>query len=277
MLIFKSISIWYTRTTYGILTAPAEPITHTCTALLTFELKPIGEVLMISVKHYRFCVLFSKAGKSWISLFARPLISSRRLFLIIALLLSQTLQADAPDTLNLCQSCHGQQLEGMSATGAPNLTGQKQEYLQKQLSDFQARVRGSHPQDNFGQQMQAAISMLSPQQITELSAWIADMPMVARQVAGNKPDYTRGKNTFLANCAACHHSSGNGNEALHAPGIVTQDRVYLLRQLNLFRQDIRGNEMSDKSGRQMAMMAKTLADQAALEAVVDYILTLSSE
>lgn len=53
-----------------------------------------------------------------------------------------------------CGACHGPEGSGNPAMGAPPLAGQSDWYLAKQLEDFRAGRRGSHPDDQRGQQMQ---------------------------------------------------------------------------------------------------------------------------
>lgn len=52
-----------------------------------------------------------------------------------------------------CAACHGEQAQGNAALGAPALAGQNDWYLVTQLKNFQAGLRGSHPQDQYGAQM----------------------------------------------------------------------------------------------------------------------------
>lgn len=90
------------------------------------------------------------------------------------------------------------------------------------------------------------------------------------QVVGNavigKPLY--------ATCAACHGAQGEGNSLLHAPRLGGQNDWYLKRQLQYYKQGIRGTHDKDVFGKMMAPMAATLADDAAMDNVVAYIKTL---
>lgn len=60
-----------------------------------------------------------------------------------------------------CAVCHGQNGEGRWSSNAPPLAGQSDWYLVRQLEYFKARVRGSHPQDIYGDQMHMMSIMLS--------------------------------------------------------------------------------------------------------------------
>jgi len=78
-----------------------------------------------------------------------------------------------------------------------------------------------------------------------------------------------------ATCAACHGQQGEGNRAMNAPRLAGLPDWYIARQLDYYRQGIRGAHEEDEYGRQMAPMANTLADAAAIRNVTAYIETLS--
>jgi len=83
-------------------------------------------------------------------------------------------------------------------------------------------------------------------------------------------DDTSGK-ALYATCAACHGASGEGNEALNAPGIAGQSESYLARQLWDFKDGRRGKEPGDTTGAQMLPMAATLPDGEAITTISAYI------
>jgi cytochrome c oxidase subunit 2 len=80
-----------------------------------------------------------------------------------------------------------------------------------------------------------------------------------------------------ATCVACHGASAEGNAALKAPRLNHLAPVYLSAQLQKFKAGIRGGEGSSVTARQMAPMAATLADDAAVAAVSEYIAGLESD
>lgn len=75
-------------------------------------------------------------------------------------------------------------------------------------------------------------------------------------------------------CAACHGPQGEGNEMLNAPRLAGQDAWYLERQLQHFKHGLRGANAEDAFGMQMAPMAATLADDAAIRNMAAYIAAL---
>jgi len=77
-------------------------------------------------------------------------------------------------------------------------------------------------------------------------------------------------------CAYCHGDQGQGVWAMNAPRLANMTDWYLARQLESFRDGIRGSHHSDYYGFQMGFMAKSLKDESAINDLVSYINTLSS-
>jgi cytochrome c oxidase subunit 2 len=86
-------------------------------------------------------------------------------------------------------------------------------------------------------------------------------------------DAERGK-TLYATCGACHGPNAEGMEALNAPSLAGQEPWYTVRQLQNFKNGVRGNNPRDTYGMQMAPMAQLLTDDAAMEDVAAYIESL---
>lgn len=86
-------------------------------------------------------------------------------------------------------------------------------------------------------------------------------------------DAERGK-TLYATCGACHGPNAEGMEALNAPRLAGQEEWYTVRQLENFKNGVRGNNPRDTYGMQMAPMAQTLPDAQAMQDVAAYIRSL---
>jgi cytochrome c553 len=84
----------------------------------------------------------------------------------------------------------------------------------------------------------------------------------------------RGKSLYTV-CAACHGDQAQGNLALSAPRLNHLAPVYLAAQLEKFKLGQRGGADGSPLARQMAPMAATLADAAAVADVSAYIVSLS--
>jgi cytochrome c oxidase subunit 2 len=59
-----------------------------------------------------------------------------------------------------CSTCHGAAAQGRWATNAPPLAGMSDWYLERQLGYFKQGIRGSHPDDIYGDQMSMVAGVL---------------------------------------------------------------------------------------------------------------------
>lgn len=173
----------------------------------------------------------------------------------------------------LCASCHGFDGAGSRLVNAPALAGQEDWYLQRQIRNFRAGIRGADSRDTHGQSMALMTKGLtSDETIADIVAYIGTLPKARPPitVSGDKAD---GKNHY-ATCAACHGAKAEGNAALNAPALATLDDWYQVRQLQLFKDGSRGAHADDVYGQQMRPMAAVLADDKAMRDVVAYISSL---
>ncbi len=174
----------------------------------------------------------------------------------------------------VCAACHGPQGQGLQAMNGPKLAGLGGWYIEQQLENFKAGIRGAHKEDTYGQQMAPmARTLATPQMVDNVIAHIATLPdaPVTATVEGNA---AAGAQHFVV-CAYCHGSKGEGRPNMNAPRLAGQDDWYLARQLRNFSEGIRGGHPRDYYGKQMGFMADILADDRAIDDVVAYINTLS--
>lgn len=172
-----------------------------------------------------------------------------------------------------CSACHGPQGQGNKDVNAPKLAGQASWYLVRQLQNFRHGLRGTDEKDVYAKQMIPFASMLADDAaVRNVVAYIATLPDTRPQssVIGN-PD--RGKSLY-STCSACHGGSAQGVWATNAPRLANMSDWYLARQLQHFRDGIRGAHPQDYNGAQMASMAKILADDQAINDLLDYVHTL---
>ena len=87
-------------------------------------------------------------------------------------------------------------------------------------------------------------------------------------------DLNRGEANYKV-CIACHGENGGGTKITNAPRLAGQQAWYLTRQLNNFRNGIRGTHINDITGLQMRPMALSLVTDQEVEDVVAYIGTLN--
>jgi cytochrome c oxidase subunit 2 len=100
--------------------------------------------------------------------------------------------------------------------------------------------------------------------------WLAQQPTFAELQARPAGDAQAGAGTYAV-CSACHGPQGLGNQDLNAPKLVGLEAWYVRRQIDHFRDGIRGTDPQDTYGAQMAPMARTLATDAAVENVIAHV------
>jgi len=72
-----------------------------------------------------------------------------------------------------CKSCHGPEGMGIWSMNAPRLSGQDDWYLERQLNNYKKGIRGAHPADLYGKQMNLMSGVLrSDQAIRDVVAYI---------------------------------------------------------------------------------------------------------
>lgn len=193
---------------------------------------------------------------------------------------SETAARDAADPTageqryQACVSCHGAQGQGNPDLNAPKLAGMGFWYIERQLNNFKSGARGAHPNDQYGAQMVPFAGMLDRGGMRDVAAYIDTLPSdqdVDQTVSG---DINRGKKLY-STCAKCHGREAEGRRMLNAPRLAGANDWYLARQLENFREGVRGRHPDDMYGNQMVDMTQFLVDERAVYDVVAYINTLS--
>ena len=173
----------------------------------------------------------------------------------------------------VCAACHGQQAEGLQALNAPKLTGQSAWYLERQIRAYQNGWRGVHDDDVYGKQMAPmAATLATDEALANVIAYIRSLPdePAAHTIEGNADN---GKRLYRV-CAYCHIADGMGNQAVNAPRVAGMTDWYLARQLENFRDGVRGEHPQDFYGMQMGFMGRILQDEQAIPDLIAYINTL---
>ncbi len=107
----------------------------------------------------------------------------------------------------------------------------------------------------------------------DFDTWLAEQPTYAEVLARPVGDALIGQAQYAV-CATCHGAQGEGNLPTHGPKLAGQEAWYLRRQINYFKEGTRGAHPDDQFGQEMAPMAATLFNDAAVENVIAYIETL---
>jgi cytochrome c oxidase subunit 2 len=108
--------------------------------------------------------------------------------------------------------------------------------------------------------------------IRDVAAYIDTLEVVNSADVSNG-NIEKGASSYVS-CGACHGTAGRGNYALSAPRLAGQSDWYLKRQLQNFKQGVRGAHKSDSYGHQMALMSRTLQDEQAVDDLLAYLNSL---
>ena len=151
----------------------------------------------------------------------------------------------------LCAACHG--MDGVGTVPLfPNLGGQGEAYLYKQIFDIKEGTRAVP-------EMQAFTLALSDQDMLDIAAYYSAQP---KTITGSSPIesepfeldaeqylalgeslYRSGNlETGVPACTGCHSPSGNGNFPAGYPALGGQKPEYLIKQLTDFQNNIRTND-----------------------------------
>ena len=169
---------------------------------------------------------------------------------------------------SICVACHG--VDGNSPTSAnPNLAGQVEEYIAKQLKNF--KPVGDKPPVRNNPIMTGMAAPLSDEDIKNVAAWFSSQkqkPAAAKdekQIALGQKIWRQGDfKKGVPACAGCHGPAGAGLPAQY-PRLAGQFQEYTEAQLKAFRVDERANDPE----KMMRMIAAKLSD-AEIKAVAEY-------
>ena len=201
----------------------------------------------------------------------------RRFYLFLLLALVATLlkpfavQADdAPNTL--CTGCHNE--DGNStAPEFPKLAGLDPVYISKQITDFKKYRRVSEIMGPMAAQIPDAdvpklAAYFSKQKRTTGTTGVvtdAKLASLGQQI------YDDGiVNSAVPACSGCHGEKGEGTELF--PRLAGQHTVYVMTQLNNFKNIVRNNDAK----KVMRAIASRMNDQE-MKAAAEYITSLKGE
>jgi cytochrome c553 len=163
-----------------------------------------------------------------------------------------------------CVACHG--VNGNSSNPEwPNLAGQHEQYIKKQLQAFKSGAR-KNP-------LMTPMAMgLSDDDIEDLAAYFAAQTPVGLEADAAKVPVGqrvyRGGDTkaSVPACAACHGPGGDGNPPAAYPAIRGQYATYVAAQLRAYRAGTRQTDQNQV----MRNVASTMSDEQ-IDAVASYV------
>lgn len=165
------------------------------------------------------------------------------------------------EVYEVCAACHLYEGWGQPDGTFPQLAGQHRHVLIKQLADIRALNRDNPTMYPFA----LPESIGGPQSISDVTAYIATLPMNPEPGRGPGTDLEKGAQLYKDNCVKCHGEHGEGNELKYYPRIQGQHYNYLVRQFKWIRDGKRRNANPD-----MVKQIKGFSD-ADMDAVLDYV------
>ena len=136
-----------------------------------------------------------------------------------------------------CAVCHSPEGWGTPDGAYPQIAGQLRTVIIKQLADIRARHRDNPLMYPFS----VPRILGGPQNIADVAAYVASLPMTAENGKGPGMDLDLGAKLYQEHCHNCHGDAGVGNEAEHLPQIAGQHFNYLMRQFDAIRNGRRKN------------------------------------
>jgi cytochrome c553 len=166
-----------------------------------------------------------------------------------------------------CALCHTPEGWGSPAGNYPQIAGQHQSVIIKQLADIHKGNRDNPTMMPFTK----PLFDKGPQALADVSAYIEKLPMVPNNSIGTGMRLNKGKALYNEHCKSCHSENGEGRAADYYPRIHGQHFRYLLRQLQWIKMGKRRNADPD-----MVQEFKKFS-QSDLAALADYVSRLKPE
>ena len=156
-----------------------------------------------------------------------------------------------------CSMCHGPQ--GISQASSPNLAGQYETVIYKQLKDFRSGARTNAV-------MSPMVATLTEQDMRDLAAYYAYLPKLPGYHPASQPvPLVVASGSPLRNIAPCASCHGAADHKTGAPWLEGEPIVYIRAQLQAFAAGDRHNDI----GQQMRNVARQMT-AAEIEAAARY-------
>jgi cytochrome c553 len=181
----------------------------------------------------------------------------------------QTIYNEGKGDATACVGCHGGKGLGMDAMGAPRLANVGQQYVFKQLNDYATDKRAD---PGMGAMMNGIAKALNDQDRRDVAAYLDSLAneadpsdLKALAASGKVGDPNKGMiimtNGVKPLVPACHDCHGLSGHAPNVPAIHQQKYVYLVNQLNRYRDGTRANDHEVYEVGIMRGIAKKLTDE----------------
>ena len=110
----------------------------------------------------------------------------------------------------LCAVCHMPEGWGRADGAYPQIAGQHHSVIIKQMADIRARNRDTPTMLPF-----TMTEHLTLQDIADVSAYIAQIPMTPENGVGSGDDLEHGRALYEEHCSECHGDQGEGIASKH--------------------------------------------------------------
>lgn len=140
-----------------------------------------------------------------------------------------------------CSICHLPEGWGTESGSYPQIAGQLNTVIIKQLADIRARNRDVPTMYPFSDRSNIG----TPQDIADVAAYISALPMTRRNGQGPGRHLQHGERLYKENCVDCHGENGEGDSEEHIPALYGQHFRYLVRQFEWIRSGRRRNADPD--------------------------------
>jgi cytochrome c553 len=126
-----------------------------------------------------------------------------------------------------CVVCHQPNAWGSPDGAIPNLAGQQERYLEKQLALFRSGARV----DTAMQVVTAHQTFSNQDDILALAHYLSGLDANPNPITGSGEHLRVGQELYAHICAACHGVAGRGEQGNRVPRIAGQHYPYLRRQI----------------------------------------------
>jgi cytochrome c553 len=133
-----------------------------------------------------------------------------------------------------CALCHGQRGQGILGGKYPRIGGMPEYYVLNALSDYRTGKRGYDAMLVVG-----ALKTADDQDLVNLAAYISALEADVDVPGPDDASARKGRKLYKNDCKTCHGREGEGKTRKESPPLRGQYHEYLLRQIELFKNNER--------------------------------------
>jgi len=165
--------------------------------------------------------------------------------------LKEKVHKDGVAVYEVCSACHTTEGWGTKDGTFPQIAGQHDTVIIKQLADIRAGNRDNPTMYPFAlpKEIKNAAPEVGggPYALAVVAHYISNLPMNPDngKAPPGEADLERGKKLYEENCVRCHGPNGEGSEEKFFPKIQGQHYLYMLRQFRWIRDGKRRNANPD--------------------------------